>query len=995
MVDYDPKFRLYLTTKLPNPHYSPETCLQLSLLNFTLSDSGVEDILLEDIVSVERPDLEQERNQLMNSMNKDKEMSNDIQEEILRLLFTSNGNILDNLELINTLNESQEAASTISQRLSIAEQTELTISTARDEYRNVARRGCCLYFVVASLADIDHMYQFSLKYVRTLLVEVVERSEKNKDIETRIGILLEGVTMVMYSNVSRGLYECHKLVYSFMLCIAIQRQDNTLSESHWDFLLRGVEGTSKSLPPKPDVVKLTNSMWNVVNYMAITWHDKFSELPNVCTNLIQLTIGDLKLDIQLNEDNVSPPMEDEDSEPNLDQTLIDFEKLMLIKCLKEEMLIFGVTEYVKVQLGKTFVESPSLDLHEISKDMSNTMPVLFVLSPGSDPVANFQRFSADIGYRDRVHAISLGQGQGVLADKLVAKAIETGDWVFLQNCHLAGSWMGALERIVLHLTEGPDDVHKDFRLFMSSLPAPNFPVSVLQNSLKVAYEPPKGIRSNVKHSLSTLDEQLFNTHSLDRKWRQMVFGVCFFHAVIQERKKFGFLGWNMLYEFNDSDQECALRTLKMYCAHDTIPWDALTYTLGEVIYGGRVTDPWDQRTIKTILLTFFGVHTLEPGYKYSDSGTYYCPEDEDDCKTLEKYKEFVDNLPIIEELELFGMDDNVNFEYQTKESKQLMQIILDVQRRESSKSEEKTPDELVYKQCDIIIERIKTKIDKEPAHPVLLERDEKGRLPPLTTVLMQETDRLNRVLLNIHTSLDNMKKAIKGIISMNDQLEGVHASLLNNQVPTVWSDKCSPSLKSLGSWIRDLELRIDFISVWINHGPPVSYWISGFFFPQGFLTGCLLTHARLHNIGIETLKIDFVMTDVVLNQEELEAEHRNNGGVEDPAFYSGLISSPDHTLVHGLFLDAARYDTAANCIADPQPGIIYPPLPAMQLTAVTQVDTTSGRYPCPLYKTSARAGIISTSGHSTNFVTTVPLPSEQPESYWVLKGAALLTQIAD
>uniref|UniRef100_A0A8D8X0L8 Dynein heavy chain 6, axonemal n=1 Tax=Cacopsylla melanoneura TaxID=428564 RepID=A0A8D8X0L8_9HEMI len=117
--------------------------------------------------------------------------------------------------------------------------------------------------------------------------------------------------------------------------------------------------------------------------------------------------------------------------------------------------------------------------------------------------------------------------------------------------------------------------------------------------------------------------------------------------------------------------------------------------------------------------------------------------------------------------------------------------------------------------------------------------------------------------------------------------------------------------------------------------------------------------------------------------------------LKDPAFYSGLISSPDHTIVHGLFLDAARYDTAANCIADPQPGIIYPPLPAMQLTAVTQVDTTSGRYPCPLYKTSARAGIISTSGHSTNFVTTVPLPSEQPESYWVLKGAALLTQIAD
>lgn len=96
----------------------------------------------------------------------------------------------------------------------------------------------------------------------------------------------------------------------------------------------------------------------------------------------------------------------------------------------------------------------------------------------------------------------------------------------------------------------------------------------------------------------------------------MVFGLCFFHAIILERKKFGSLGWNILYAFTDSDRECAMLLLQMYClSTKEIPWDALQYITGEINYGGRVTDSWDQRTLKTVLWNFFGPHTLEPSNK--------------------------------------------------------------------------------------------------------------------------------------------------------------------------------------------------------------------------------------------------------------------------------------------------------------------------------------------------------------------------------------------
>lgn len=151
-----------------------------------------------------------------------------------------------------------------------------------------------------------------------------------------------------------------------------------------------------------------------------------------------------------------------------------------------------------------------------------------------------------------------------------------------------------------------------------------------------------------------------------------------FHAVVQERKKFGPLGWNIIYEFNDSDRDFAFNTFKMFCAEGFIPWDALEYLTGtflaplnllleliceisgEITYGGRVTDYWDLRCLKTILKIFFSPQTLTKNYKYSVSGIYYCP----DYPKLQDYRDFIDKFPIIEEPEIFGMHENANIAFQ-------------------------------------------------------------------------------------------------------------------------------------------------------------------------------------------------------------------------------------------------------------------------------------------------------------------------------------------
>ncbi|VDK35198.1 unnamed protein product [Taenia asiatica] len=992
-VEYDKKFKFYITTKLPNPHYMPEVSIKVTLINFTVTPQGLEDQLLSEVTRLERPELEEQRVELIVHINEDKITLQQIEDKILKLLFESEGNILDNEALINTLNESKVTSMEIAKRLVEAEATEAMISTARSHFLPIAARGSVLYFVITLLADIDPMYQFSLKYFISLFNQTIEKCPQEDESADRAEVLINATTLATYNNVARGLFAQDKLVFSFMLCAKILLHEGTIVQSEWDYLVSTATQSDRSVPPQPGA---TVSWLGARQWKAIC--DLVDGLPDTFNGLLEDVAEGRRiiLNIRGPQDGsneslqiilTSPPGGDGSTGAgtNWDDHLSLFQKIILIRALREEEFVTAVTAFVRIQLGHQFVETPSIDLPLVYADMDATTPLVFVLSAGSDPMAQLQRFARQMEYSERIHSVSLGQGQGPTAEKLLAKAAESGDW----NCHLAASWMVRMEEIIKERSEASGTTDPNYRLFLSSMPTKAFPITVLQNSVKVTNEPPKGIRANLRRALNDLSHEFFEESVLGADWRRVVYGMCLFHAVILERKKFGPLGWNIPYEFNDSDRECALLNLNLFSNEHGFAWDALTYITAEITYGGRVTDAWDQRCLSVILSRFFGEATLAKDYRFCVDSDLFLPPP---MESLTEYLEYTDTLPLLDPTDIFNMHSNANLLFLQKETSKLLSTILDVQPRTSGGKEGRTSDEVVYDLAGSLLAALPSPIALEKARADLFNTDQRGRVNSLTTVLVQEVDRYNHLLKIIKTSLEQLQKAVKGFLVMSEKLEKIHSSFLLNTVPGLWENAAYPSLKPLSSWMKDLALRVEFINLWVLNGPPKSFWISGFFFPQGFLTGTLQNYARKYDFPIDHLSFNFTVLPQYRNQEAyVLRQHELTFGDEHPED-ANLKVPEDGVLIHGLFMDGFRWEDETMMIADPLPRVTMGTMPMVHMKPEMDFKPEADRYIAPLYKTSTRAGVLSTTGISTNFITAIPLPSSQPQDRWISYGAALLCE---
>jgi dynein heavy chain len=278
----------------------------------------------------------------------------------------------------------------------------------------------------------------------------------------------------------------------------------------------------------------------------------------------------------------------------------------------------------------------------------------------------------------RYDSISLGQGQGKRAEEMIRNAELNGGWILLQNCHLSVSWMPELEKICEQLNE---NMHKDFRLWITSMPVEKFPISVLQNGVKMTLEPPKGLRANLLRTYTNLDDKELESCKKPELFKKLLFGFALFHAIIQDRRKFGPIGWNIAYEFTNEDFMVCKRQLSMLLdEYEEIPYKVINFLGAEINYGGRVTDEKDVRLIKTILATYICPEARRDKYPFSESGVYYSPV----AGKQEDYLKYISELPLNPSPEAFGLHENADITNAQNETRYMLETILSVQPRSNS-----------------------------------------------------------------------------------------------------------------------------------------------------------------------------------------------------------------------------------------------------------------------------------------------------------------------
>jgi len=191
------------------------------------------------------------------------------------------------------------------------------------------------------------------------------------------------------------------------------------------------------------------------------------------------------------------------------------------------------------------------------------------------------------------------------------------------------------------------------------------------------------------------------------------------------------------------------------------------------------------------------------------------------------------------------------------ESNRIVDTILSLQPRLAAVGGGMTPDEIVSEKAKFFLDNLPEILNPKEGFKELFVQNAQGLIPSLSTVLLQEVEKFNRLLKKMNRSLIDIDLAIQGFIVMGDELDSMYLAIQNNRVPLNWSKVGYPCLKPLSSWFKDFLQRVEFMRFWLNNGNPSSYWLPGMFFPQGFMTGVLQTHARQYKIAIDRLSFAF------------------------------------------------------------------------------------------------------------------------------------------
>ena len=813
-VDFSPSFMIFLATRDPAVHFTPDLCSRVTFVNFTVTPSGLTEQCLHEILKVETPEMYEKRRVLITTQGECKVKLKGLEENLLGVLNASKGNILENDTVISTMESLKRETEEIQSKFRDTELVFEEIEEVSKAYKGLA--SCCsrVYFVLEALNQIHFLYIFSLDFFQDVFYSILHaKHEGNLDREARINSLLQQLFFGIYHSVCRGLTHEDQMVFALRLAqlrLLLRGESNPVTEDEMEFLLKaGERVTGKggqhelSGAVASDLEKFTTPQQRkllgelIATVPSVAGLEKhLAANPESWGSFLESHAAEQSVPAEwigthMSKKGVSGGMEVEASA---------FHVLLLCKCLRPDRLNAAVVKCVNAVFGEGLLHVPELDLSGVVTKQKAASPLLFCCSPGYDASYRVDELAVETRRsRDTYKSVALGSAEGFeLADKAITEATRNGSWVLLKNCHLAPQWLVTLEK-KLHSMK----LHENFRLFLTADVHPNLPSNLIRQSRVFLFEPPPGVKANMKAALGALSRARVEHEPRERT--RLFFMLAWFHSVVQERLRYAPLGWSKTFEFGDSDFRGACASLDYWVSvvgggrdhvdPEEIPWKAFRTLMGQAVYGGRVDNMFDQRLLDCLLAQFFTPQCFNLEYplilKAPGGG-------EDSCSFLTvpegsskaDYEKWVEELPDNESPKWLGLPEKAELLLLLRQGRRSFQKLLRLQdfglqeeEDEGKKGGKKNEEEDVEGVPQWILglrSNLNTWVEMLPEAKVMLDLEKKmkveqgkkkgGAPDPLKRCFEREISLCAKLVQKIHRDFDAMFQICRGELKLTNYL---------------------------------------------------------------------------------------------------------------------------------------------------------------------------------------------------------------------------------
>ena len=642
-IDFSPAFKLYLSTRDPSANFAPDVCSRTTLVNFTVTNSSLRTQSLNQVLKAERPDVDKRRTNLIKMQGEFNTNLRQLEKKLLQALNESRGNILDDDNVIETLETLKKEAAAISRKVAETDGVMAEVERITEDYSRIANACSSIFAMFEQLHHLNHAYRFSLQYFINIFTHVLSKVKNittTSDYKARSELILKELFVEAYRRTSLSLLQQDRITLAVLLVRATPYTfDRAILESILD-----------DRPTSSSASKPGESTEDIIAKLQ-------KQPPFQSANIeVQSQPWQQFMTAETAERYVPTIWQPTDSA--IDEHL---NRVLVVKLARPDRFLLAAEQLVGAVFGSDLFSGMDT-LAVIVKQVTSSTPVALMSNPGFD--ASYKVDALVEKQNAHCSNVAMGSGEGVTsADKAISGAAANGTWVLIKNVHLAPQWLASLEKRLSALKP-----HEDFRLFLSMESNPKIPVNLIRACRTLIYEQPAGMRANMKDTLTVLSDR--GMKAPVEKGRLYLL-LCFLHAILQERLRYApTLGWKGLWEFNDSDYECcafiidswieAIAQGRSNVAPVKLPWD-LIRTLVTEMYGGKVDDEEDFRLLGDLVSRVFDPAAYESEHELVEKSL----DNGEGLKvpsgtTIKDYLGWVDRLPEREPPTYLGLPEDAD-----------------------------------------------------------------------------------------------------------------------------------------------------------------------------------------------------------------------------------------------------------------------------------------------------------------------------------------------